>query len=62
MSSSGAKVNGLRQNWAWRMKETIIDILVNQLALCVEGGTQHVTEDLCQQPPVIDPLQYRKNE
>jgi hypothetical protein len=58
LSSAGAEVNGLRQKWAWRIKETIIDKLVNRRSLCVEGGTQHVTEDFCQQPPVIGPLKY----
>jgi len=58
LSSAGAKVNRLRQKWAGRIKETIIDPLVNQRVLCVKGAIQHVTEDFCQQPPVIDPLKY----
>jgi hypothetical protein len=58
LSSAGAEVNGLRQNWVWRTKEAIIDTLANQRALCVKGSIQHVTEDFCQQLPVNDPLKY----
>lgn len=58
LSSARADVNGLRQRWAWRIKETLIDILVDQRALCVKAGIQRVTEDFCQQPPVIDSLKY----
>jgi len=58
LSSARAVVNGLRQKWAWRIKETIIDKLVNQRALCSKAGIEQVTEEFCQQPPVIDPLKY----
>jgi hypothetical protein len=45
LSSAGAEVNVLRQKWVWRIKETIIDTLVNQRALCVKGGIQHVVSN-----------------
>ena len=62
MSLAGAEVNVLRQRWARKIKEAIIHILVHNCVPCVKGGTKQVTDDICQQSPVLVPLNRETNE